>query len=98
MDAVLQLLWWVPLPALVVLLGLMFWHHSIRSFPWFFFYVFYTALATILRFALIHRAIYPYVYWYSDAGSAVLGMIVMYEVFRKVSYKLIPQLWVNAIF
>jgi len=98
MEAILQVLWWAPLPMLVVLLGLMFWRHSIRFFPWFFIYVFYTALATILRFVLRNHEIYPYLYWYSDAGSAVLGIIVMYEVFRSVSYKLIRRLWVNAIF
>src|SRR5689334_19982940 len=98
MDALLQVLWWVPLPILVVLLGVMFWRHSIRAFPWFFVYVFYTVLATILRFALRNHEIYPYVYWYSDAGSAVLGIIVMYEVFRSVSYKLISRSWVNALF
>jgi hypothetical protein len=76
----------------------MFRRQSIRFFPWFFVYVSYTVLATTLRFVLLHREIYPYVYWYSDAGSAVLGIIVMYEVFRSVSYKLIPRSWVNALF
>jgi hypothetical protein len=98
MDSLLQVLWWATLPLLVVLLGLMFWRHSVRFFPWFFIYVFYTVLAAILRFVLRNHEIYPYVYWYSDAGSAVLGIIVMYEVFRRVSYKLISRLWVNAIF
>ena len=98
MEALLQVLWWVPLPLLVVLLGVMFWRHSIRVFPWFFIYVFYTVLATILRFVLRNHEIYARVYWFSDAGSALLGIIVMYEVFRSVSHKLIPRLWVNAIF
>jgi hypothetical protein len=98
MEALLQVLMWAALPLLVVLLGVMFWRHSFYSFPWFFIYVFYTVLASLLRFVLRNHGIYAYVYWYSDGGSAVLGIIVMYEVFRSVSYKLIRRLWVNAIF
>jgi len=98
MDALLQILWWATLPLLVVLLGVMFRRHSFSSFPWFFIYVFYTVLASIVRFVLRNHEIYPYVYWYSDAGSAVLGITVMYEVFRSVSYKLIRRSWGSAIF
>lgn len=98
MNVVLQVLWWVPLPMLAVLLGMMFWRHSVRSFPWFFVYVFYTILTSILRFVLRNHEIYPYLYWYSDAGSAVLGIIVMYEVFRGISYKLLSRSWVNTVF
>src|SRR4051812_12755477 len=98
MDILLQVLWWVPLPMLAVLLGLMFWRHSVRFFPWFFVYVSYTLLATILRLVLRNHEIYPYIYWSSDAGSAVLGIIVMYEVFRSVIGRLIQQWKVNAIF
>jgi hypothetical protein len=98
MDALLQILWWATLPLLVVLFGVMYWRHSFCSFPWFFIYVSYTVLASIVRFVLRNHEIYPYVYWYSDAGSALLGIIVMYEVFRRVSHKLIPRLWGNALF
>lgn len=101
MNALLQVLWWVPLPLLVALIGVMFWRHSIRFFPWFFVYVVFTTLVTILRFVLFvlfkHKS-YAYVYWYSDAGSALLGVFAMYEVFRSVSYKLIRGSWINALF
>jgi len=98
MAILLQVLWWATLPLLAVLLGLMVWRRSIRFFPWFFAYVLYAVLAAIVRFVLRNHEIYPYVYWYSDAVYAVLGIIVMYEVFRRVSYKLIRRVWVNAIF
>ena len=98
MNVLTQVLWWATLPLLVVLLGLMFWRHSIRSFPGFFAYVLYAVLAAILRFTLRHNGIYPYVYWYTDIGYAVMGIVVMYEVFRSVSSKLITRSWVNAVF
>src|ERR1041384_7333124 len=98
MDILSNVLWWATLPMLVVLLGLMFWRHSVRSFPWFFTYVLYAVLAAIARFILRHNEIYPYVYWYSDVGYAVIGIAVMYEVFRIVSQKLIARFWANTIF
>jgi hypothetical protein len=101
MDAFLQVMWWAPLPLLLGLLGLMLWRHTARVFPWFFAYVSYTTLATIIRFVLFvlvkHKS-YAYVYWFSDAGSALLGVFVMYEVFRSVSYKLIRGFWINGLF
>jgi hypothetical protein len=81
-----------------VLLGLMFWRHSIRSFPWFFAYVLYAVAAAITRFVLRHHDVYPYVFWYSDVGYAAIGIAVMYEVFRSVSHKLISHFWADAVF
>jgi len=98
MDILSQVLWWATFPMLVVLLGFMFRHHSIRSFPWFSAYVLYALLAAVLRFVLLHHRIYPYVYWYTDVGYALVGIAVMYEVFRSVSKKLIPPFWSTAIF
>jgi hypothetical protein len=98
MDILSQVLWWSTLPMLIVLLGLMLWRHSLRSFPAFFAYVLYAILAAVLRFVLRHHTIYPYIYWYTDVGYAVMGIVVMYEVFRSVSRKLITGFWVNAIF
>lgn len=98
MDVLVQIMWWVPLPMLAVLVAFMFWRHSIGFFPWFFTYVLYTVLISILRFVFRKHEIYGYVYWYSDAGSAILGIIVMYEVFRTVIGKLMHRGWVNALF
>ncbi|HEY6183727.1 MAG TPA: hypothetical protein VIW67_15880 [Terriglobales bacterium] len=90
--------WWATLPMLALLIGLMVWHRSVRYFPWFFTYVLYTVLVAIARFLFRNHEIYPYIYWYSDAGAAVLGIIVMYEVFRSVTHKLIRHWLVRAIF
>lgn len=58
---------------------------EISAFPWFFSYTVFSVLVYGLRFAATgHKGLQFEVYWATDAMYAVLGIAVMYEVYRTV--------------
>jgi Na+-transporting methylmalonyl-CoA/oxaloacetate decarboxylase beta subunit len=80
-----SLLWYVPLPLLVLLLWLLIRRHAYRVCPYFFSYVAFGVAATAARFLVRNQALaYKAVYWATEASYCVLGILAMYEVFRSV--------------
>lgn len=87
------ILWWGELPLQAALLYVLVRKRSFRIFPWFFAYTLFTVAAGITRFLTHdHHSIYFVVYWTSQAVSSLLGIAVMYEVFRNV-FRNFNRLW-----
>src|ERR1700685_2949416 len=87
------ILWWGELPLQAVLLYVLVRKQSFRTFPWFFAYTLFTVSAGVCRFlARNHHSIYLGVYWSTQAASSLLGIAVMYEVFRSV-FRNFSRLW-----
>jgi hypothetical protein len=77
------IVWWGTLPLQVLLLIFMLRNRAVRHFPWFFSYNAYSVAVGVVRYAFSrNEALYPYIYWVSDGIYAILGMVVMFEVFR----------------
>ena len=87
------IVWWGELPLQAILLYVLVRKQSFRTFPWFFVYTLFTVAAGISRF-LTHNyhSIYFGVYWTTQAVSSLLGIAVMYEVFRNV-FRNFSRLW-----
>jgi hypothetical protein len=91
--------WWGTLPLQVVILYFLFRHRTLRAFPFFFSYTIFSIFAGVGRFALRNTS-YPYFYfyWITAAIYAVLGLAVLYEVYRAVFGNLKNAFWFRAIF
>src|SRR5690348_9699302 len=72
-----------PTVLLLILLRILMKNSIFREFPWFFAYVLFTTLASILRF-LFRNISNPffYIYWVTEAGCLIHGIMALYEVFR----------------
>jgi hypothetical protein len=95
----MEILAFAPLPLQSWLLWLLVRGGAYKSFPFFFSYTVYSVLATTIRFVV--RNDYPSyyaVYWASEAVYALLGFIVLYEVFRAVFRNLGQTLWFRLLF
>jgi hypothetical protein len=87
------LLWWGELPLQGILLYVLVRRQSFRTFPWFFAYTLFAVLAGSSRFLVRnHHPIYTGVYWTTEAIYPLLGIAVMYEVFRNV-FRSFSRLW-----
>jgi hypothetical protein len=92
------LLEYIPLLLLIALL----WHLARRSthrtFPWFFTYVVFAIFADLARF-LSRGSWHAYfvLYWCTEAGYGVLGLLALYEVMRKVLIRLEATWWFRTV-
>lgn len=87
------ILWWGELPLQAVLLYVLVRKQSFRTFPWFFVYTAFAVTAGISRFLVRnHHPVYLGVYWTTEAIYPLLGIAVMYEVFRSV-FRNFSRLW-----
>src|SRR5579859_4423335 len=95
----LKLAEYIPLLLLIVLVGVLVARRAYSSFPWFTAYVIFATLAGIARFLVRNKAApYFYTYWYTEGGYAILGIAVMYEVFRRVFGNLGRFGWPRLLF
>jgi hypothetical protein len=94
----LKLAEYIPLALLGVLLGVLLRRRAWRSFPWFFAYVAFAVAAGVVRFVLRNSPAYFWTYWSTEAGYALLGIAVMYEVFRRTLGNLGRWWWLRALF
>jgi Na+-transporting methylmalonyl-CoA/oxaloacetate decarboxylase beta subunit len=79
------LLWYIPSGLLVLLLFLMVRNRAYKVCPYFFSYVAFGVSADLTRFLVDnHPQAYKKIYWTTEAGYCVLGILAMYEVFRAV--------------
>jgi hypothetical protein len=93
------ILWWGELPLQAILLYVLVRKQSFRTFPWFFAYTAFAVAAGLGRFLVRnHDSIYVRVYWTSEAVYPLLGIAVMYEVFRNVFRSFSRLWWFPAIF
>jgi len=79
------LVWYIPLALLVTLLWILIRRRAYKVCPWFFAYVAFGVVADVARFAVRDQP-RPYyaIYWITEAGYDLLGILVMYEVLRLV--------------
>jgi hypothetical protein len=93
MTLVNFILWWGELPLQAILLYVLVRKRAFRTFPWFFAYTLFAVTAGISRFLVRnHHPIYSRVYWATEAVYPLLGIAVMYEVFRSV-FRNFSRLW-----
>jgi hypothetical protein len=85
------LLWYVPLPLLLLLLYLLIRRRAYRVCPYFSTYVAFAVAAGVARFLVRNQPpAYKAVYWTTEACYCILGILAMYEVFYAV---LRARLW-----
>jgi Na+-transporting methylmalonyl-CoA/oxaloacetate decarboxylase beta subunit len=76
---------YIPSGLLVLLLLLMLRNRAYKVCPCFFAYVAFGVGADVARFTVdSYTQAYKAVYWVTEAGYCVLGILAMYEVFRAV--------------
>jgi hypothetical protein len=93
------ILWWGELPLQAILLYVLVRRKAFRTFPWFFAYTLFAVAAGTGRFLVrSHDSIYSGVYWSTQAVSSLLGIAVMYEVFRIVFRNFSRLWWFPGIF
>jgi hypothetical protein len=93
------LLWYIPAPLLLLLVGVLVRRGAYRTFPFFFTYVAFGAAADVTRFLTQgHHSLYFWIYWLTDAGYALLGALAMYELLRKVLRGFSHIWWTHLIF
>jgi hypothetical protein len=93
MNFLSLILWWGELPLQAVLLYVLVRKKSFRTFPWFFTYTAFAVGAGVGRFLVKeHHSVYSEVYWATEAVYPLLGIGVMYEVFRIV-FRNFSRLW-----
>jgi hypothetical protein len=92
-------LWYIPLGLLTLLLWILVRRRAYGLYPWFFSYVAFGVFADLIRF-VTHTNPKPYylAYWITEAGYDVLGILVMYEVFRAAAGSLTRARWVRLAF
>ncbi len=92
-------LWYAPLFLLLLLLWVLARTSAQKRFPWFFAYTIFAVVAGIARFVVRnHGHAYLATYWITEAGYDVLGILVMYEVFRSILGRLAEKWWGLPIF
>jgi hypothetical protein len=88
-----------PLVLQALLLRILLKTHKLKVFPCFFAYTGFSVLADLARLAVYNTdRLYFYVYWTSEVGYAVLGIAVMYEVYRTVFPGFRTFWWFRPIF
>src|SRR5271165_22295 len=93
------LLRYIPLLLLALLLWTLVRKRSYTEAPCFFAYTIFAVAAGLARFVVHdHRQTYRLIYWITDAGYVLLGMLVMYEVLRTVLGNLTRAWWGRLIF
>jgi hypothetical protein len=99
------LVWYVPSGLLVLLLFFMLRNRAYKMCPWFFAYVAFGVGADVARFVTdSHSDAYYVTYWITEAGYCLLGILVMYEVFRAIlparvwwTYAIFPVIVIAAV-
>jgi len=88
-----NILWWGELPLQGLLLLVLIRKRSYHIFPWFVIYTVFAVLAGAVRFLVRNQhEIYEKIYWFTEAIYPILGIAVMYEVFRNV-FRNFSRLW-----
>jgi hypothetical protein len=90
---------YIPSYLQTLLLWMLFRRHAHRTSPFFFAYTAFGVAAGVARFLTNnHHLTYYLTYWITEAVYDVLGILVMYEVFRTVLGRLAQEWWTRPIF
>lgn len=82
-----------PSMLLIVLFMVLIRVRAYREFSWFVAYISYAVCADAARFfTRNHQSAYFFTYWGTDAGYALLGVLVLYQVFNAV-FRNLSRLW-----
>jgi hypothetical protein len=89
----------IPLVLLVVLLVVLASRRVYKTFPFFFSYVTFAVMADVARF-LTHQSEQAFfvTYWATEAGYSLLGVSVLYEIYRSVFRQLTSLWWIQLAF
>ena len=88
-----------PSVLLIVLFAILVKASAYREFPWFFIYVSFAVISDILRFSVRNiQEMYFYTYWTTEAIYCILGIVVFYELFRKVFLNLTKMRFLRLVF
>jgi len=91
--------WWAALPLEAILLWLLLRKRIFKTLPWFFTFTLFSVIAGIGRLVFrYHVGYYYYVYYGTEAGYALSGFAVMYEVFRHVLRDFRRIWWFRPVF
>jgi hypothetical protein len=81
----MSLVWYIPELLLLTLVFVLLRRGAYRTFPWFFGYAVFGVSADTMRFITrSHPSLYHSVFWATEAGYDLLGILVMHEVVRAV--------------
>lgn len=95
----MRVLEYIPSVLLIVLLGVLIRRRTYHALPYFFAYVAFAVAADVARFFTQTRPhVYYTTYWGTEAGYAVLGTLVMYEVLREVLVNPSYRRWIRLAF
>ena len=94
---------YIPLFLLTLLVWLLVRRRAYADCPFFFAYAVFGVAADLARFvshlpSLHNHRLYFDIYWTTEAGYDILGMLVMYEVLHSVLGGLTRARWTNLIF
>jgi hypothetical protein len=90
---------YAPLALLLALLAVLTARRAYRRFPFFFSYALFAVLADLGRFYTRHHDdLYFNVYWATEIGYSLLGILVLYEIYRTVFRNLTDIRWVRRTF
>lgn len=79
----MSLVFYIPLLLLIVLCYRLAQVRAYHSFPLFFAYIVYAVFAGLIRLLVQNFGhLYTVVYWSTEGGYAILGILVLYEVLR----------------
>lgn len=80
-----EILTWLSLPVLAVVAGILVWRKLHREFPFFFWFLVITDIATMVRFAAQFGSAwaYFYAYWISDLVVTIFSFLAIYELFAR---------------
>jgi hypothetical protein len=81
-----ELLYWLSLPVLAMLAGILVWRKRYREFPLFFWYLIVTLLTGQIRFNAQYgsASTYFYTYWTSDLATTIFSFLAVYELFTRL--------------
>jgi hypothetical protein len=74
---------WLSLPVLAALAAILVWRGFYREFPFFFWFVLITDIATVVRYLAQNGPgrTYFYAYWITDLVITVFNFLAVYELF-----------------
>lgn len=98
LTSIVVLLTYSPLLLLLALLYRLARIRAFRSFPLFFVYVCYAIVAGVARFCVRNdHEVYFFLYWATDAGYALLGILVFYEVLVATLQSVRTTIWFRIL-
>jgi hypothetical protein len=76
---------WLSLPVLAAVAGILVWRKLHREFPFFFWYLVVTDIATGVRFIAQFQGqrTYFYAYWISDLVTTIFNILAVYDLFAR---------------